>query len=80
MLIGAGYVVMAIPRRANVLPPLVRAPVSPGAFADQLPLELGRLRGSQVRGGGVDVDMRRKTIRFTGPVMGTLVTDTGEED
>ena len=43
-------------------------------------VEISRDDGSQVRSGGVDVDMRRKTIRFTGPVSGTLVTDTGEED
>ena len=43
-------------------------------------VEISRDDGSQVRSGGVDVDMRRKTIRFTGPVTGTLVTDTGEED
>ena len=37
-------------------------------------MEISRDDGSQVRGGGVDVDMRRKTIRFTGPVTGTLVS------
>ena len=43
-------------------------------------VEVSRDDGSQVRGGGVDVDVRRKTIRFTAPVSGTLVADTGGED
>ena len=34
----------------------------------------------KVRAGGVDVDMRRKRIRFTAPVSGTLVTDDEEEE
>ena len=33
--------------------------------------------GSQVTGVGLQVDVRRKTIRFSGPVSGTLVAETG---
>ena len=43
-------------------------------------VEISRDDGSQVRGGGLDVDVRSKTIRFTGPVAGTLVTDPAAED
>ena len=35
---------------------------------------IARDDGSQVSGTGLEVDVRRKTIRFTGPVSGTLVT------
>ena len=35
-----------------------------------------RDHGSQMTGIGREVDVRRKTIRFTGPVSGTLVTRT----
>ena len=41
---------------------------------------ISRDDGSEVRAGGVDVDMRRKRIRFTAPVSGTLVTDDEEEE
>ena len=34
--------------------------------------------GSQVRGAGLEVDVRRKTIRFSGSVSGTLVAGTPE--
>ena len=43
-------------------------------------VEIARDDGSQVRGAGLDVDMRRKTIRFTGPVSGTLVIDSDAEE
>jgi len=36
--------------------------------------------GSEVRAGGVDVDVRRNTIRFAAPVSGTLVTEDAEEE
>ena len=39
-------------------------------------VEILRDDGSQVTGTGLEVDVRRKTIRFTGPVSGTLVTQT----
>ena len=39
-------------------------------------VEIVRDDGSQVTGTGLEVDVRRKTIRFTGPVSGTLVTQT----
>ena len=42
-------------------------------------VEILRDDGSQVRGGGLEVDTRRKTIRFDAPVSGTLVTG-GEEE
>ena len=42
-------------------------------------VEILRDDGSEVRGGGLDVDTRRKIIRFTAPVSGTLVTDSEEE-
>ena len=41
---------------------------------------ISRDDGSEVRAGGVDVDVRRKRIRFTAPVSGTLVTDDEEEE
>ena len=41
-------------------------------------VEILRDDGSEVRGGGLEVDTHRKTIRFTAPVSGTLVTG-GEE-
>ena len=40
---------------------------------------IARDDGSEVRAGGVDVDTRRNTIRFTAPVSGTLVTGSEEE-
>ena len=36
--------------------------------------------GSEVRGTGLEVDVRSKTVRFTGPVSGTLVIDSPEEE
>ena len=39
-------------------------------------VEILRDDGSQVTGTGLEVDVRRKTIRFTGPVSGALVTQT----
>ena len=36
--------------------------------------------GSQVSGTGLEVDVHRKTFRFSGRVSGTLVTATGEEE
>ena len=39
-------------------------------------VEILRDDDSQVTGTGLEVDVRRKTIRFTGPVSGTLVTQT----
>lgn len=44
-------------------------------------VEVSRDDGSQVRGRGLEVDVRSKTIRFTAPVTGTLVTgdDAAEE-
>ena len=41
---------------------------------------LTRDDGSQVTGGGLQVDVRRKTIRFSGRVSGTLVAETAAED
>ena len=43
-------------------------------------VEIMRDDGSQVRGTGLQVDVRRKTIRFTGPVSGTLVTASTEAE
>ena len=43
-------------------------------------VEFSRDDGSQVRGAGLEVDVRTKTIRFSGPVSGTLVTDTASEE
>ena len=43
-------------------------------------VEILRDDGSQVTGTGLEVDVRRKTIRFTGPVSGALVTDSVEEE
>ena len=40
---------------------------------------IARDDGAEVRAGGVDVDTRRKRIRFTAPVSGTLVTGSEEE-
>ena len=39
-------------------------------------MALTRDDGSQVTGVGFEVDVRRKTIRFSGPVSGTLVAET----
>ena len=44
------------------------------------PVLIARDDGSQVSGTGLEVDVRRKMIRFSGPVSGTLVTAAGEED
>ena len=44
------------------------------------PVALTRDDGSQVTGTGLQVDVRRKTIRFSGPVSGTLVAETGAEE
>ena len=44
------------------------------------PVALTRDDGSQVTGTGLQVDVRRKTIRFSGRVSGTLVAETGEEE
>ena len=41
-------------------------------------VSVARDDGSEVSAGGVDVDVRRNTIRFTAPVSGTLVTDDEE--
>ena len=41
---------------------------------------LTRDDGSQVTGVGLEVDVRRKTIRFSGPVSGTLVTESSAEE
>ena len=43
-------------------------------------VQISRDDGSQVSGTGLEVDVRRKTIRFSGPVSGTLVTETNEEE
>ena len=43
-------------------------------------VEILRDDGSQVRGTGLEVDVLRKTVRFTGPVSGTVVTGSGNED
>ena len=43
-------------------------------------VQIFRDDGSQVSGSGLEVDLRRKTIRFSGPVSGTLVTAAGEEE
>ena len=40
---------------------------------------LARDDGSQVTGVGLEVDVRRKTVRFSGPVSGTLVAATTAE-
>lgn len=43
-------------------------------------VRISRDDGSHVRGAGIEVDVRSKTIRFARPVTGTLVTEsTGEE-
>ena len=42
-------------------------------------VEISRDDGSQVRGDGLEVDVRSKTIRFSGPVAGTLITEDAEE-
>ena len=42
--------------------------------------EFTRDDGSQVRGDGLEADVRRKTIRFSGAVSGTLVTESDNED
>ena len=42
-------------------------------------VQIVRDDGSQVRGTGLEVDVRSNTIRFTGPVSGTLVTDSDGE-
>ena len=41
---------------------------------------LTRDDGSQVTGTGLQVDVRRKTIRFSGRVSGTLVAETSAEE
>ena len=41
---------------------------------------IARDDGSRVTGAGLEVDVRRKTIRFSGPVSGTLVTETEADD
>ena len=43
-------------------------------------VEFTRDDGSQVRGDGLEADVRRKTIRFSGSVSGTLVTESDGED
>ena len=43
-------------------------------------VEIVRDDGSKVRGTGLKVDVRSKTIRFTGPVSGTLVTASDAEE
>ena len=43
-------------------------------------VEFTRDDGSQVRGAGLEVDVRRMTIRFSEAVSGTLVTDSDSED
>ena len=43
-------------------------------------VEFIRDDGSQVRGAGLEVDVRRKTIRFSEAVSGTLVTETESDD
>ena len=43
-------------------------------------VEILRDDGSEVRGTGLEVDVRSKTVRFTGPVSGTLVIDSPEEE
>ena len=43
-------------------------------------VEFYREDGSQVRGAGLEVDVRSKTIRFSGPVSGTLVTAAAGEE
>ena len=42
-------------------------------------VEVARDDGSQVRGRGLEVDVRSKTVRFTEPVSGALVT-AGDDD
>ena len=43
-------------------------------------VEIVRDDGSAVRGTGLEVDVRSKTIRFTGSVSGTLVTASNAEE
>ena len=43
-------------------------------------VEFTRDDGSQVRGDGLEAYVRRKTIRFSGAVSGTLVTGSDNED
>ena len=43
-------------------------------------MALTRDDGSQVTGTGLQVDVRRKTIRFSGRVSGTLVAETSVEE
>ena len=43
-------------------------------------VEFYREDGSQVRGAGLEVDVRGRTIRFSGPVSGTLVTAAAGEE
>ena len=43
-------------------------------------VEFTRDDGSQVRGDGLEADVRRKTIRFSGAVSGILVTESDRED
>lgn len=41
---------------------------------------IARDDGSRGSGAGLEVDVRRKMIRFTGPVSGTLFTEAAEEE
>ena len=43
-------------------------------------VEFTRDDGPQVRGAGLEADVRRKTIRFSGAVSGTLVTESDGDD
>ena len=47
-----------------------------GTSPPEAVVQILRDDGSQLRGTGLEVDVRRKTIRFTGPVSGTVVTQT----
>ena len=43
-------------------------------------VEFFREDGSQVRGTGLEVDVRSRTIRFSGPVSGTMVAATADAE
>ena len=43
-------------------------------------VEILRDDGSRVTGTGLEVDVRRKTVRFTGPASGTVIAATTEEE
>ena len=43
-------------------------------------VEIARDDGSGVRGAGLELDVRRRTVRFAGPVSGTLVIDSDAEE